>query len=154
MELTEARDKAINKFNKLNRKEIECPAIWLKVKFSNEWFSHITFKDKKHRRSEAEQIIRFQCFLDVEEIKKKSYLMQEHMQKEETVKIRDHGQTKHVKKIVEYIWFVWVITHNNTKSRTKVVIKIESDKDHAEYVSVIPARNTKWYRNFNWQPGD
>ena len=52
------------------------------------------------------------------------------------------------------VWFVWVITHNNTKSRTKVVLKREADKDYAEYVSVIPAWNTKWYRNFNWQPRD
>ena len=150
MDLSEARTKAINKFNKLNRKEIICPAIWLKVKFSNEWFSHITYKDKKHRRKTSEQAIRFQCFLDVEEIITKSHLMQEYMEKEDVIKVRDHWVTKHIKKMVEYIWLIWVIEHHNTKSRTKVILKKEADKDYAEYLSVIPARNTKWDRNFIW----
>lgn len=150
MGLAEARNKAINKFNKLNRKEIICPAIWLRVKFSNEWFSHITYKDKKHRRKESEQIIRFQCFLDVEEIIKKSYLMQEYMEREEKIKVRDHWETKYITKNVEYIWLIWIIEHHNVKSRTKVILMKEEDKDYAEYLSVIPAWNTKWDRNFIW----
>lgn len=150
MELAEARNKAINKFNKLNRKEIVCPAIWLKVKFSNEWFSHITYKDKKHRRKESEQIVRFQCFLDVEDIIKNSHLMQEYMEREEEIKIRDHWETKYITKSVEYIWLIWIIEHHNVKSRTKVILMIEEGKDYAEYLSVIPAWNTKWDRNFIW----
>jgi len=36
MDLTTARDRAINKFNKLARRDIECPALGAKVKFNNE----------------------------------------------------------------------------------------------------------------------
>lgn len=150
MELTEARDRAINKFNKLIRKELECPALWVKVRFTNEWFSHITYKDKKHRRSDNEQIVRFQCFLDVEILIKKSHLYQEYREKEETVKIRNHWTTKKEIKKAEYFGLVWVIEHQNTKSRIRVVLRKEEWKDYAEYHSVIPARNTQWYRNFMW----
>ena len=150
MDLSEARNRAFNKFNKLVGKDIECPALSTTVKFTNDWFSHITYKDAKHRRSENEQIVRFQCFLDVETIIKKSHLYQEYRDKEETVKVRKHWVNyKEIKK-VEYFWLVGVIEHNHTKSRIRVVIRKESWKDYAEYHSVIPAWNVQWYRNFMW----
>ncbi|MFC2494747.1 MAG: hypothetical protein ACFNWZ_00900 [Candidatus Absconditicoccaceae bacterium] len=148
MDLTTARDRAINKFNKLARRDIECPALGAKVKFNNEGFSHITYKDEKHRRAESEQIIRFQCFLDVEEVIKKSHLYQEHMEKDETIKVRKYGETKKEVKTIEYFGLVAVIDHHGTKSRIKVVLRKEKGKDHAEYHSVIPAWNTQGYRNF------
>ena len=74
MELEEARNRAFNKFKKLQNIEILCPALWVKIKFNRDWFYHIVYKNSKHKRWVNEQIIRFQCFLDVEEIIKKSHL--------------------------------------------------------------------------------
>lgn len=148
MDLTTARDRAINKFNKLNKKEIECPALGVKIKFGNEWFSHITYKDAKHRRPESEQIVRFQCFLNVEEVVRKSHLYQEHIVKEETVKVRKYGETKKEKRFVEYFGLVAVVDHHGTKSRIRVVLRKEAEKEYAEYHSVIPAWNMEGYRNF------
>lgn len=150
MELEEARNRAFNKFKKLQNIEILCPALWVKIKFNRDWFYHIVYKNSRHKRWINEQIIRFQCFLDVEEIIKKSHLYQEYAVKTEEIKTRNHGQNKLEKKIVEYFWLVWVIVHNNEKSRVRVVLRKISWKDYAEYRSVIPARNIKWYRNFIW----
>ena len=150
MDLTQARDQAINKFNVLHSKNIECPALWVKIKFWNDGFSHITYKDNKHRRPEQEQIERFKCFLKVDTIIKKSHLYQEFMVTEENIKVRDHWVNKTIKSFVEYYWLVWIVVHNWMKSRIKVVIRWVRWKDYAEYHSVIPARNINWYRNFMW----
>ena len=148
MDLNLVRDRAINKFNKLAKKDIECPALGVKVKFDNEGFSHITYKDAKHRRPENEQSVRFQCFLNVEEVIKKSHLYQEYRKKEETLKVRKYGKTTKEIKTVEYFGLVAVVDHHGTKSRIRVVIKKDTEKDYAKYHSVIPAWNTEGYRNF------
>ena len=151
MDLSQARDYAFNKLSELRKKDnTMCPALWLKVKFKDEWFSHITYKDDKHRRSEQEQIERFKCFLRVETIIKKSYLYQEFMTREEIVKVRDHWVTKKQKKLVEYYWLVGVVSHNEVQSRIRVVLRHEKWKDYAEFHSVIPSRKMRWYRNFIW----
>lgn len=154
MDLEEARNRAINKFNTLKEKKIVCPALWLPVKFWDSGFSHITYKDSKHRRNEAEQCERFKCFIKVDTIIKKSHLYQEHMLKEETIKIRNHWKTKIEKKLVDYYWLVWIVIHNWYESRIKVVLRKVYDKEYLEYHSVIPAWNLEWYRNFigieNW----
>ncbi len=150
MDLTTARNRAINKFNKLSKKDIECPALWKKVKFSNEGFSHITYKDKKHRRNDNEQIVRFQCFLNVETLIRKSHLYQEHRIKQEEIKERKYWKTTKVIKQVEYFWLVGIVEHHKVKSRIRVVLRLVEWKEKAEYHSVIPAWNMKGYRNFNW----
>ncbi len=148
MELEQAKQQAINKFNILKDKEIVCPAIWVKIKFNHKRFSHIIYKDSKHKRSEQEQIERFKCFIKVDTIIKKSHLYQEFMIKEEIVKERNHWKTKQEKRLIEYIWLVWIVNHNQMKSRIKVVIRKDTTKEYAEFFSIIPAWNIEWYRNF------
>ncbi|MDR0860935.1 MAG: hypothetical protein LBO09_08450 [Candidatus Peribacteria bacterium] len=142
------RDRAVNKFNKLHLKPLFCPALNREVKFTNEGFSHITYKDDKHRRSDEEQSVRFNCFLHVEEIIKKSHLYQEYRVKETELVIRKYGQN--MKKIhsIEYFGFVGVIEHNKIKDRIRVVVSHKVGTDYAEFLSVVPARNTVGYRNF------
>ena len=150
IDLETARNSAINKFNKLKTKNIICPALKLPVRFWNSWFSHITYKDSKHRRNEQEQLERFKCFIKVDIIIKKSHLYQEHMMKREIVKTRNHWITKEEKILVDYYWLVWVVFHNWLESRIKVVLRKAQNKDYLEYFSIIPAWNLEWYRNFIW----
>lgn len=150
MDLETARNRAINKFNTLKGKNIICPALWLNVKFWDSWFSHITYKDSKHRRNEGDQLERFKCFIKVDTIIKKSHLYQEHMMKPETIKIRNHWKTREESVLVEYYWLVWIVPHNGLESRIKVVLRKVQGKDYLEYFSIIPARNLEGYRNFIW----
>ena len=146
--LTEHRNKAFNKFNKLNKKSFLCPALNMEVKFTNEGFSHITYKDKKHRRSNDEQAVRFACFLSVEEILRKSHLYQEYRAIETEIKVRKYGQNMKERHIIEYFGFVAVVEHNNKKDRIRVVVSRKQWDNYVEFLSVVPARNMIWYRNF------
>jgi hypothetical protein len=47
-------------------------------------------------------MIRFTCFLDVEEIITKSHLYQEYREREETIKVRKYGKTTKEIKKAEY----------------------------------------------------
>ena len=44
---------AVAKFKMLRAKKewIECPALWLKVKFEDKNFKHLTYKDWNHKRN-------------------------------------------------------------------------------------------------------
>lgn len=148
MELSQSRNLAFNKFNQLLTNPLLCPALWIIVKFTHEWFSHITYKDEKHRRNDKEQMIRFTCFLDVGEILTKSHLYQEYREREETLKVRKYGKTTKEIKKAEYFWFVGVVECWTEKHRVRVVIRKEQGKEYAEYHSVMPAWNMQWYRNF------
>jgi hypothetical protein len=89
-DLVLCKDRATNKFTKLHNKAFVCPALNMQVKFTNEGFSHIIYKDEKHRRTDEEQAVRFNCFLHVEEILRKSHLYQEYRVKESEIKIRKY----------------------------------------------------------------
>ncbi len=154
VDLSTARTKAINKFNKLRRNKIFCPAINKEVKFTDEAFSHITYKDKSHRRSNEEQAMRFLCFLSVEDIIIKSHLYQEYTSKTENIEFRIWTTNHYENRIVHYYWLVAITEKKWEKHRIKVVIRYVEGYVYAEYHTVFPAWRTEWYRNFygslNW----
>ena len=149
LDLDKIRDKAIQEFRK--REKIFCPALWNHVRITNEWFNHITFKDKKqHRRSNQEIAMRFLCFLSVKQILEKSQLYQEYKACDENIEIKKNGKNIIEKRLVQYYGFVGVVKNSEDQHRIRVVVKKIFWRDHIEYVSVMPARSMKWYTNFTW----
>ena len=149
MEFEQIRNNAMNKFNKLSQERIFCPALNLKIKFTNEGFSHLSYKDvKRHYRSKEEQKIRYWCFLFVEDVIKRSNFYQEYKTEEELITIKKNGIKSTEKRFVEYFWFVAVVKTKLEKIRIKVVVKYVQGFEYGEFKSVIPAWNITGYKNY------
>ena len=143
---------AVAKFKKLRSKKewIDCPVLWVKVKFTDENFKHLTYKDKHHKRSQQEIKMRSICFLSVEKIIKKSGTYQEHLCENEEIVIKKYGKKQKVIRKTEYIWLVAIIDSPNGKHRIRVVLKKRDGFSYAEYLSVMPAWKMKGHPNFMW----
>ena len=125
-----------------NNRKIHCPALW-EVKIKPEWFKHIEWKNKNHKRDQSESYVRYLCFLHIPMILEKSWLYQEY--REEMIDISVKRRWKYIKekKVVQFYWFVAIV--NNNKNRVKVVIRKIDGWKNWEYVSVIPVWKWKWY---------
>lgn len=143
---------AVAKFKKLRLKKewIMCPVLWIPVKFTDENFKHLTYKDKKHKRTAQEIKMRSLCFLSVDKIIKKSNTFQEYLCEQRELIIKKHGVKEKKFRNVEYIWLVAIIDSNKWKHRIRVVLKKIDWYSFAEYLSVMPARKMKWHQNFMW----
>lgn len=134
------KQKAVD-FMKKNRK-IKSPAFW-EIKITPEWFNHIEWKNKNHKRSIQESYIRYLCFLHTNYILSNSKLYQEYREFMQDVEIKIKWKKKKQKKIVYVYWFVAVV--NNNKNRIKIVIRKVDWWDKLEFVSVIPVWKRNWY---------
>lgn len=150
--MTKEHERAINKFHKLRDSWwIFCPILDCKVRFTTKNFKHLIYKDWKHKRSSQEIKMRSICFLSVEKIIKKSHTYQEFLVEEWMVKIKKHWKKIKEKRIVSYYWLVAVVQNRQWSHRIRVVIKKSEWFEHAEYLSVMPAWNSKGYKNFMWE---
>ncbi|MDO4713575.1 MAG: hypothetical protein Q4B28_02790 [bacterium] len=97
--------RAVAKYLKLRAKRdgIFCPALGVSVKFLDENFKHLTYKDKKHKRSAQEIKMRSICFLDVEKIIKSSHTYQEFLTENEITVIKKHGKKEKIYRKTDYI---------------------------------------------------
>ena len=147
-ELEEKR--AIAKFKKLRAKKnwINCPVLWINIIFTDQNFRHLTYKDKKHKRTPNEIKMRNICFLSVDKIIKSSWTYQEYLSEKEEIIIKKHGRKEKVFREIEYIWLVAIVDWPTGKHRIRVVIKKIEWFSYGEYLSVMPARKMKWHPNF------
>ncbi len=153
IEKSQEEQRAVAKYLKLRAKKegILCPALRVKVKFLDENFKHLTYKDKTHKRSEQEIKMRSICFLDVEKIIKLSHTYQESLTEQEATIIKKHGKKEKVFRRTEYIWLVAIMDWPHGKHRIRVVLKWREWFSYAEYLSVMPAWKTKGHPNFMWE---
>lgn len=149
-ERIQEEQRAVAKYFKLRSKKegIFCPALGVNVKFLDENFKHLVYKDKKHKRSEQEIKMRSICFLDVEKIIKKSGTYQEFLTEEDETIIKKHGKKEKVIRKTDYIGLVAIVQGTHWKHRIRVVLKWREGFSYAEYLSVMPAWKTKGHPNF------
>ncbi len=127
-----------------NNKNIFSPILG-DVKLTPQWLRHLDNKDKKHKRTPDETKIRYKSFLFIDEIIKKSHLYQEYKQEIQDVEIKKNGKKIKVSKKVKYFGLIWIIeAYQWHWIRLKVVLKKVWDRK-VEFLSVVPARNMKWY---------
>lgn len=141
---------AVAKFKMLRAKKewIECPALWLKVKFEDKNFKHLTYKDWNHKRNEQEIKMRSLCFLSVDKIIKNSGTYQEYLLETKEVIIKKYGKKEKVLRKIEYFGLVAIVNTTTGRHRIRVVLVRKEWFSYAEYLSVMPARKMKGYSNF------
>lgn len=140
LDFDEVKKNALNLF--LKNKIIFSPAFW-KIKITPEWFNHIEWKSKNHKRSTKESYIRYLCFLHIKYILENSKLYQEFREEFQIFDLRRNSKIFKEKKIVCLYGFVAVV--NNNKNRVKIVIRKVDWWDNYEFVSVIPVWKSTWY---------
>ena len=140
IDLTAVQQGATNKFNKLTQSKLFCPALHKCIKFTYDGFCHLSHKDKKHKRTQQEQAMRFLCFLSVEEILKKSHLYQEYREDIEEIVCKKNGVDVKEKRMVAYYGFVAIVKVQVQLHRIRVVVKVVDGFESGEYLSVMPAR--------------
>ncbi len=134
------KEKAINLFKK--NKIIDSPSFW-EIKISPEWFNHIEWKSKNHKRPMKESYIRYICFLHTIYILNNSQLYQEFREEMQEFQLKRWWKIIKDKKIVTLYWFVAIV--NNNKNRVKIVVRKVDWWTHFEFVSVIPVWKSNWY---------
>ena len=132
-------------------KKIYSPIFDL-IKITPQSLWHLENKDKHHKRPEKEAEMRMKCFLSIDRIIKQSCLYQEYKQELEDVIIKKYWKRIKVPRKVNYYGLVWILhTDTGSRIRIKVVIKKVNDRKYAEFISVIPARNIKWYNRLYFE---
>ncbi len=124
---------------------IPSPLFWY-IKLNPYSLRHLEHKDKKHKRPKKEVDIRYKCFLLIDKIISKSHLFQEYKKVVKVTKVKKYDTEVTKYSHIEYYWFVWVIyTDSWILTRIKVVIRKIGWQKSYEFISVIPAWNTRWY---------
>ncbi len=127
-----------------SNKKLCSPIFWY-VKLTPQSLWHLENKDKKHKRSMDEVLIRYKCFLLIDKIIKKSFLYQEYKQEIEDVFVKRKWKKVKINSKVKYFGLIWIIeAYKWHWIRIKIVIKKVSNRNY-EFVSVIPAWNMRWY---------
>lgn len=134
------KKQAINIYQ--GNKKISCP-IFGEVRLTPEWFEHIEWKKKNHKRNPDDAFVRYVCFIHVKDILEKSHYYQEYRETSEIIKVKRNGKIISEQKIVRYFAFVAVV--NNNKNRVKVLVKKVDGWKHYDFVSIIPSWKSKWY---------
>ena len=101
-EVSKVRDRAIAYYRKI--KTIKSPAFDKKIRVWNDWFSHIQYKDAKHRRSNEDIYMRFLCFLSLEKILCNLWLYQEYKAIVEDIEVKREWKLIKERKMVQYYW--------------------------------------------------
>lgn len=138
---SQMKEKAVEYFK--NHRKISSPIFW-EIKITPEWFNHIEWKSKNHKRPMKEAYIRLLCFLNTEHILNNSKLYQEFREEMQHFNIKRKNKKINEKKIVHLFWFVAIV--NNNKNRIKIVVRKVDGWNHYEFVSIIPA----WKNNGYW----
>jgi len=139
--LEEMKQKALIYYK--NNKIINSALFW-KVKITNEWFNHIEWKNKDHKRDFKEAYVRYVCFFHTKYILENSHLYQEYRSSIEQFKIKIWSKKyKEVSENTHYYWFVAIV--NWDKHRVRIVIKKHEWSKSFEFVSVIPAWKKEGY---------
>jgi len=137
-------------------KRIKSP-IFGEIKVTPQSLWHLENKDKNHKRTEKEILIRNKCFLLIDKIIEKSHLYQEYKQEEQNILIKKKWKKSDVSMKLKYYWLIWIIeAYKWHWIRIKVVIKKVAKWSHYEFVSVyqlgiwndiIDCTSMKIYRN-------
>jgi len=143
-QLEEMKNKALSFFK--NNKKIISPAFW-EIKITPEWFNHIEWKNKNHKRSPTESYVRYLCFLHLDYILSNSKLYQEFRESFQEFELKRKNKKIKEKKIVCLYWFVAIV--NNNKNRVKIVVKKVDWWGNYEFVSVIPVWKKNWW--YSWE---
>lgn len=137
------KDQVLNYY--AQHKKISSP-LFGDVKITPQALRHLENKDKRHKRAEKEILIRYKCFLLVDRIIEKSHLYQEYKQEIQNIITKNNWRKVESPMKVKYFWLIGVIeAYHWHWIRVKVVVKKVAQWQHYEFVSVIPARNMKWY---------
>lgn len=136
------KDKAINYFK--NNKNINSPSFW-EIKITPEWFNHIEWKNKNHKRPMKESYIRYLCFLHTDYILKNSKLYQEYREEIQKFEIKRKWKKKIENKVVLLYWFVAIVNHN--QNRVKIIVRKVDWWNKYEFISIIPLWKNIWYWN-------
>ncbi len=128
-----------------NHKKITSPIFWV-VKVTPYTLEHLDKRDRNHRRSDNDRLMRYRCFLYIAHIIEKSHFYQEWKIWEWHEYVKIQWKKKRMNMSVQYYGIVSIVEEKKWyKTRIKVVLKKVRWWNHAEVVSVIPARNAKWY---------
>gem|GEM_PF-2552516 len=141
LQLDDVKEQAIKFYKSI--KKITCPAFSKPIKITTEGMHHIERKDKKHKRTEKQMAMRYLCFLSIKEILESSKLYQEYKTGTEHIIIKKNGKKIREKRMVQYYGFVAVVKRGNERHRIRVVLKEVHGWSKIEFLSVMPARNSR-----------
>ncbi len=119
------------------------------VRVENEAFNHLIWKRKNHKRPIYNSYVRLKCFVFIDKILKNLNLYQEYKCEMENVRVKRRWKYINTKVQVEYFWFIWILF--SKWLRVKVVVKKVDGWNHGELVSVIPAWETIWYKDYKFK---
>lgn len=136
----ELKQKAVNYFKK--HRKISSPSFW-EIKITPEWFNHIEWKNKNHKRTMEESFVRYLCFFHLEYILNNSKLYQEYRECFQEIETKKNWKKIKQRMIIQLYWFVAIV--NKNKNRVKIVVKKVDGWNKYEFVSVIPVWKRNWY---------
>lgn len=110
-----------------------CPYFKEKVHFNSQGLEHLKFKNRERPRSLKDQHMRFKLLHLAPEVIKESRTLQGILETKKFERVRVHGRTDTVLKVVIFYEFIAVIKRN----RIKVIVK-EIDKGEKFFWSLIP----------------
>ncbi len=114
-------------------REVYCPYFQEKVSFETHGLEHLKFKNRKKRRLEQDQYMRFKLLYLVPEILKLSHTLQGILETKKFERVRVHSRTDVVLKPIKYYEFIAVIKRN----RMRIIVK-QIDDGHKFFWSIIP----------------
>ena len=113
--------------------EVYCPYFKQKVSFEAQGLEHLKFKRREKARLEQDQYMRFKLLYIAPEILKLSHTVQGVLETKKFEKIRVHGRTDTVLKLVTYYEFIAVVKRN----RVKIIVK-QIEDGRKFFWSIIP----------------
>ncbi|MFA6006697.1 MAG: hypothetical protein WC764_03155 [Candidatus Paceibacterota bacterium] len=103
--------------------EVYCPYLKAKVSFTAAGLEHLKFKRHEKPRNIEDQYMRFKLLSLAPEILKASHTLQGIQETKKFERVRMHGRTESILKLVTYYEFIAVVKRN----RVRVILKqIES----------------------------
>ena len=113
--------------------KVYCPYFQEKISFNSQGLEHLKFKQREVARPDQDQYMRFKLLHLVPEILKKSNTLQGKFQTNKFERIRVHGRTDTILKLVNYFEFIALIN----RDRVKIIIK-QIDSGEKFFWSIIP----------------
>lgn len=112
---------------------VYCPYFKEKISFGAPGLEHLKFKRHEKTRLEQDQYMRFKLLHLAPEILKISHTLQGKLETKKFERIRSHGRTDTVLKLVTYYEFIALVK----RDRVKIIVK-QIDNGEKFFWSMIP----------------
>jgi len=125
------KNKTYQKYKKIGR--VHCPYLKRQVVFNSHGFRHMIYRNRKNKRDEKSQLMRFQLFPKAVKLLRKTTTIQEMDFYKSKLFVKKRGVRKQKTMLIKYYAFIAIID----EWKIKVIVK-QIGKGRPIFWSVIP----------------